>query len=60
MLVLAVGALILIDITVLLVYTAVEGYHGNLVAFKVANAENTEDIKGVSGYVCMHIFYLCV
>ena len=60
MLVLAVGALILIDITILLVYTAVEGYHRNLVAFRVPNAENTEDIEGVSGYICMHDFYFCV
>jgi len=57
MLVLAVGALILIDITILLVYTAVEGYRGNLVAFKVRNAENTEDIEGVSGYVCIRVSY---
>ena len=58
MLVLAVGVLILIDVTILLVYTTVEGYRGNLVAFRVPNAENTEDIEGVSGYV--HMYFTCV
>ena len=56
MLVLVVGALILIDITILLVYTAVEGYRGNLVAIQMPNRENMEDIEGVR----MNIIYFCV
>ena len=48
MLALAVGGLILIDITILLTYTAVEGYRGNLIANKVPNRENMRDVDGVS------------
>ena len=29
-------------------YTAVEGYHGNLIANKVPNRENMRDVDGVS------------
>ena len=48
MLALAVGVLIFIDISILLTYTAVEGYRGNLTAIKVPNRENMRDIGGVS------------
>ena len=48
MLALAVGVLVLIDITILLVYTVIEGYRGNLIAIRVQNRENMKDIDGVS------------
>ena len=48
---LAVGALILIDITILLIYTAVEGYRGNIEATLVLNGEHPESIDGVCGCV---------
>ena len=48
MLALAVGVLVLIDITILLVYTVIEGYRGNLIAIRVQNRENMKDVDGVS------------
>ena len=54
MLALAVGVLILIDITILLIYTAVEGYLGNIEATLVPDREMKKAIEGVCGVcVCM-------
>ena len=51
MLALAVGVLILIDITILVIYTAVEGYRGYLDATLVPNGEMMETVGGVCGCV---------
>ena len=46
---LAVGVLLLvvIDLIILITYTAVEGARGNLSALRVLNRENPEDVSGV-------------
>jgi len=46
---LALGVLILvlIDLTILLVYTVVEGAHGNLKAIRVPSRENPRVVEGV-------------
>ena len=46
---LAVGVLllVLIDLIILIIYTAVEGARGNLSAQRVPNRENPEDISQV-------------
>ena len=49
MLALAVGVLILIDVTILLIYTAVEGYRGYLDANLVPNGEMMGTVEGVCG-----------
>ena len=53
MLVLVVGVLVSIDITILVIYTAVEGYRGNIEATLVPNGEHPESIDGVCG--CVHV-----
>ena len=41
-------ALVVVDVVILLTYTIVEGINGNLEPMKVVNAENPNDIIGVS------------
>ena len=50
---LALGVLtmVLIDLTILLVYTIVEGIQGNLTAIRVPNRENPRVVQGVGWYV---------
>ena len=45
---LGVLTLVLVDITILLVYTTVEGVRGNLTAIRVSNRENPRGVQGVS------------
>ncbi len=45
---LVVLVLVMVDLVILVVYTAVEGARGNLEAEKVENRENLSDVKGVS------------
>ena len=40
--------MVLLDVAILLVYMAVEGARGNLVATRVRNRENPDDVLGVS------------
>ena len=44
---LGVLTLVLIDLTILLVYTIMEGVHGNLTAIRVPNRENPRVVVGV-------------
>ena len=55
MLALGVLLLVVIDLIVLITYTAVEGARGNLSAQRVTNRENPEDIIGV---LCNYLFTL--
>ena len=55
MLALGVLLLVVIDLIVLITYTAVEGARGNLSAKRVPNRENPEDMVGVS--TCIHVRY---
>ena len=48
-----VGVMVGVDVVILVVYTAVEGARGNLGAQRISNAENTEDIEGVRGWVSL-------
>lgn len=48
MLALAVAVLVAIDVVILTTYNVVEGLRGNLVAIKITNPENPEDLSGVS------------
>ena len=48
---LGVLTLVLVDLTILLVYTIMEGLRGNLTAKRVPNRENPRVIEGV-GNVC--------
>lgn len=48
MLALGVAVLVIIDIVILTSYNVVEGIRGNLVATRVANRENPQDLLGVS------------
>lgn len=45
----------MIDLIILIIYTAVEGARGSLTAMKVINRENPEDVFGVSGLVHVHV-----
>ena len=45
---LGVLVLVLLDLTILLVYTVVEGAKGKHTATSVSNRENPSDIEGVS------------
>ena len=45
---LAVLTLVLVDLTILLVYTIVEGVRGNLTTTRIFNRENPSDVEGVS------------
>ena len=45
---LGVLTLVLVDLTILLVYTTVEGAQGNYLATRVSNRENPRDVRGVS------------
>ena len=40
--------LVIVDLVILVVYTAVEGANGNLSAIRLSNNENSMDVKGVS------------
>ena len=40
--------LVLVDLTILLVYTAVEGAQGNYLATQVSKRENPRGVRGVS------------
>ena len=42
-----VGILVIVDVVILLIYTVVEGYEGNLGPTKTVNAENPSDTRGV-------------
>ena len=53
MLVLVVGVLLSIDITIVVIYAAVEGYRGNIEATLVPNGEHPESIDGVCD--CVHV-----
>ena len=44
---LGVLTLVLVDLTILLVYTTVEGLRGNLTAMRVPNRENPRVTEGV-------------
>ena len=44
---LGVLVLVLVDVTILLVYTTVEGVRGNLTAIRVPNGENSRIGEGV-------------
>ena len=44
---LGVLTLALVDLTILLVYTTVEGVHGNLTAIQVPSRENPRVVEGV-------------
>ena len=44
---LGVLVLVLVDVTILLVYTTVEGVRGNLTAIRVPNGENSRIVEGV-------------
>ena len=44
----SVGALVAIDLSILVTYTLVEGIRGNLVAVEVAHRENPQSVQGVS------------
>ena len=48
MLALSVAVLVAIDVIILTTYNVVEGLKGNLVAERVINPENPEDLSGVS------------
>jgi len=48
MLACGVALLVVIDVVILTVYSIVEGIQGRLTSTKVPNAENTEDLVGVS------------
>ena len=48
MLALGVAALLVVDLTILVMYTIVEGVRGNLVVQRVVSRENPMDISGVS------------
>ena len=58
MLALGVLLLVVIDLIVLITYTAVEGARGNLSAKRVPNRENPEDMVGVS--TCIHVRYIII
>ena len=47
MLALFVLLLVIIDLIILITYTAVEGVRGNLSAQRVPNRENSRDVSGV-------------
>ena len=47
MLALCVLLLVIIDLIILITYTAVEGARGNLSAQRVPNRENSRDVSGV-------------
>ncbi len=53
-LILIVLVLVLVDLVILAVYTAVEGARGNLEAERIENRENPTDTKGVS--LCLTCF----
>ncbi len=40
--------MVMVDLVILVVYTAVEGARGNLEAEKIENRENPREVKGVS------------
>ena len=57
---LGVLVLVLVDVSILLVYTIVEGVQGNLAAMRVPNRENPMNVEGVGWYIrdlCQ--FYFC-
>ena len=53
---LGVLTLVLIDLTILLVYTAVEGARGNHLATQVPNRENSRGVRGVSYLYTMSLY----
>ena len=42
-----VGILVIVDVLILLIYTVVEGYEGNLGPTKIVSVENPSDTRGV-------------
>ncbi len=54
---LVVLVLVMVDLVILVEYTAVEGARGNLEAERVENKENSQDVEGVSSISILHIAY---
>ena len=50
---LGVLTLVLVDLTILVIYTTVEGVQGKLIAIRVPSRENPRDVEGVGN--AMHV-----
>ena len=57
---LGVLTLVLVDLTILLVYTTVEGVHGNLTAIQVPSRENPRVVEGVGWCMWSLIAHLSI